>query len=299
MEPTGLSLRLLLPFNKLIDETTINISYMNKQKLIQKKGFKKLLAKLYGFGASVVILGALFKIQHWTGAGFMLTAGLTTEAIIFIISAFDTEEDSDQVSSKSNINKEVNAKEFLPHEEKNNVAVQDVSSSSALAKFDEMLVNADITPDLFMNLGVGMRKLGETAININSMGDVSAASIKYMNTIRVADESLEKLAKTYQTTIIKVIDKTKIKYRNIAESISVIESGTKSYQQQIEILNNNISSLNAVYKIQRKGTEEYLNDLAESAADTKKYHEQITKLNDNLSALNNVYGNMLSAMKVK
>lgn len=272
---------------------------MNKQKLIQKKGFKKLLAKLYGFGASVVILGALFKIQHWTGAGFMLTAGLTTEAIIFIISAFDTEEDSDQVSSKSNINKEVNAKEFLPHEEKNNVAVQDVSSSSALAKFDEMLVNADITPDLFMNLGAGMRKLGETAININSMGDVSAASIKYMNTIRVADESLEKLAKTYQTTIIKVIDKTKIKYRNIAESISVIESGTKSYQQQIEILNNNISSLNAVYKIQRKGTEEYLNDLAESAADTKKYHEQITKLNDNLSALNNVYGNMLSAMKVK
>jgi len=272
---------------------------MNIEKLLHDKRFRKTLPKLYGFGASVVILGALFKIQHWTGAGFMLSAGLITEAIIFIIYAFDNEEDTNQASSDADATSDNGAKGFLSYGENNNVAVEDVSSSAALAKFDEMLVKADITPDLFMNLGAGMKKLGETAININSMGDVSGASIKYMNTIRAADESLDKLAKTYQTTIIKVIDKTEIKYRNIAESISVIESGTKSYQQQLEVLSNNISALNAVYKLQRKGTEEYLKDLAESAADTKKYREQITKLNDNLSALNNVYGNMLAAMKVK
>jgi gliding motility-associated protein GldL len=269
---------------------------MNIGKLIHNKRFRKILPKLYGFGASVVILGALFKIQHWTGAGFMLSAGLITEAIIFIIYAFDTEEESGQVSSEGDVTSDGAS---IAYGEKNDVVVEEAGSSAALAKFDEMLVKADITPDLFMNLGAGMRKLGESAININSMGDISGASIKYMNTIRVADESLEKLAKTYQNTIIKVIDKTEIKYRNIAESISVIESGTKSYQQQIEILSNNISALNAVYKLQRKGTEEYLKDLAESAADTKKYREQITKLNDNLSALNSVYGNMLAAMKVK
>ena len=56
---------------------------------IQSKTFKNMLVKLYGWGASVVIVGALFKIQHWAGAGVMLTVGLSTEALIFFVSAFD------------------------------------------------------------------------------------------------------------------------------------------------------------------------------------------------------------------
>src|SRR4249919_1314385 len=55
----------------------------------QSKGFKNMMAKLYGIGASIVIVGALFKIQHWEGAGFMLTVGLLTEAVIFFFSAFE------------------------------------------------------------------------------------------------------------------------------------------------------------------------------------------------------------------
>jgi len=99
----------------------------------------------------------------------------------------------------------------------------------------------------------------------------------------------------------------------MADSLSVIEVGGKSYQQQLESLNKNLSALNAVYELQRKGADNHLKesdslyigiqglmkDLSESAGDTKKYREQITKLNDNLSALNNVYGNMLAAMNVK
>ena len=85
------------------------------------------------------------------------------------------------------------------------------------------------------------------------------------------------------------------------------------YQQQLEGLNKNLSALNSVYELQKKGADDHLKeseslykglqglmkDLTDSAGDTKKYREQITKLNDNLSALNNVYGNMLSAMNVK
>lgn len=257
---------------------------MNINELVQRKGFRNLLAKLYGFGASVVILGALFKIQHWTGAGFMLAAGLITEAIIFFFYAFDSV-DSGKVSPE-------------PEETPENRSGGG-NGSLALAKFDEMLEKAEITPDMFHKLGAGMRKLGESTANMNSMGDVSAASIKYMNTIRIADESLGKLAKSYQTTIIKVIDKTEYNYRNIADSLSVIESGVKSYQQQLESLNKNLSALNAVYILQKKGADDYLKDLTESAGDNKKYREQIIKLNDNLAALNNVYGNMLAAMKVK
>lgn len=262
---------------------------MSINELVQRKGFKNLLAKLYGFGASVVILGALFKIQHWTGAGYMLAAGLITEAIIFFFYAFDSV-DSGQVSPKP---------EETPENRSEELSSSYNSGSLALAKFDEMLEKAEITPDMFHKLGDGMRKLGESTANMNSMGDVSAASIKYMNTIKTADESLGKLAKSYNTTIIKVINKTEDNYRNIADSLSVIESGVKSYQQQLGSLNKNLSALNAVYILQKKGADDYLKDLTESAGDNKKYREQIIKLNDNLAALNNVYGNMLAAMKVK
>ena len=58
-------------------------------KFFQTKAGQNFMAKLYGIGASVVILGAMFKILHWPGADFMLTVGLTTEAVIFFISAFE------------------------------------------------------------------------------------------------------------------------------------------------------------------------------------------------------------------
>ena len=62
---------------------------MGITEIVQSSGWKSFTAKLYGFGASIVIIGALFKIQHWPGAGVALTAGLTIEAIIFFFSAFE------------------------------------------------------------------------------------------------------------------------------------------------------------------------------------------------------------------
>jgi gliding motility-associated protein GldL len=133
-----------------------------------------------------------------------------------------------------------------------------------------------------------------------------------MNTINSANDSLGKLSDSYQSTT-KLINETGSTYRTMVDSLSVIEVGGKSYQQQLETLNKNLSALNSVYELQRKGADEHIKesdslykgiqgimkDLSESAGDTKKYREQITKLNDNLSALNNVYGNMLAAMNVK
>src|SRR5690606_13697571 len=53
------------------------------------KKWKMFMAKLYGFGAAIVIVGAMFKIMHWPGAGAMLVIGLSTEAVIFMFSAFE------------------------------------------------------------------------------------------------------------------------------------------------------------------------------------------------------------------
>jgi gliding motility-associated protein GldL len=291
---------------------------MSLAELVQSSGWKNFIAKLYGLGASVVIVGALFKIQHWPLAGTMLTIGLLTEAIIFFFSAFEPlheEIDWTLVYPELAGIPEEGEEELPSHGSRYHGAVGSGgggAGSVALAKFDEMLEKAEITPDLFQKLGVGMKKLSETTANVNAMGDVTAASTKYMNTINVANDSLGKLAESYQTTT-KVINETGNNYKNIADSLSVIETGGKSYQQQLEVLNKNLSALNAVYELQKKGADDHLKeseslykglqglmkDLTDSADDTKKYREQITKLNDHLSALNNVYGNMLAAMNVK
>jgi gliding motility-associated protein GldL len=296
---------------------------MSLAELVQSSGWKNFIAKLYGLGASVVIIGALFKIQHWPLAGTMLTIGLLTEAVIFFFSAFEPlHEEVDW----SLVYPELAG---IPEDETPELVASQAgkyhggisgggggygggSGAVALAKFDEMLENAEISPDLFQKLGVGMKKLSETTANMNAMGDVTAASSKYMSTINNANDSLGKLSDSYQSTA-KLINETSSTYRNMADSFSVIEVGGKSYQQQLESLNKNLSALNAVYELQRKGANDHLKesdslykgiqglmkDLTESAGDTKKYREQITTLNNNLSALNNVYGNMLAAMNVK
>lgn len=290
---------------------------MSLAELVQSSGWKNFISKLYGLGASVVIVGALFKIQHWPLAGTMLTIGLITEAVIFFFSAFEPLHEEIDWSlvypELAGIPEDETA--VLPSSRYQGVVSGGAgggAGSVALSKFDEMLEKAEVTPELFQKLGVGLKKLGESTANINSMGDISSASSKYMNTINIANDSLGKLSESYQSTA-KLIDETSSTYRNMADSFSIIEVGGKSYQQQLESLNKNLSALNAVYELQTKNADDHIKesetlykgvqnlvkDLSESAGDAKKYREQISKLNENLSALNNVYGNMLAAMNIK
>ncbi len=299
---------------------------MSLAELVQSSGWKNFMAKLYGIGASIVIIGALFKIQHWQYAGTMLTIGLFTEAIIFFFSAFEPlHEEVDWTLVYPEL-------AGIPEDEPGSIGtghghdrgigsgggggfgggIGGGSGSVALMKFDEMLEKAEITPDLFQKLGVGMKRFSESTTNLSAMGDISAASSKFMNTIHSANDSLGRLNDTYQSTA-KALNDTNTNYTRVAETFSMVENGGKSYHQQLESLNKNLSALNTVYELQRKGADNYMKEtetlykgiqtimkeLADSAGDTKKYREQIGKLNDNLTALNNVYGNMLAAMNVK
>jgi|WetSurMetagenome_2_1015567.scaffolds.fasta_scaffold228661_1 gliding motility-associated protein GldL len=269
------------------------------ERFVKSKVFKSIMPKLYGWGASVVVMGALFKLEHWAGADYMLSAGLITEAVIFFFYAFESEEEHPVITYPNMVgisDEEVdgNDTQSLPSHQVKRLGA--VSNSLALAKFDEMLVNAEISPDLLLNFGDGIRRLGETAENMNALGDVYTASRKYIKTIQVADDSLGKLAKAYENSIVKVTSNTVFKYQSIARSLSIIEDESRTYQQQLESLNKNLATLNNVYKMQARGSDEYIRDLEESAAETKKYREQITELNKNLSVLNKFYKNMRSSI---
>ena len=333
---------------------------MSLSSLVSSTGWKKFISMLYGFGASIVIIGALFKIQHWPGAGIMLTLGLCTEAIIFFFSAFEPLHEevdwtlvfpelagipTDEVGGSGAIAKQratggasyaaapVAAAPGAPVTAPagnaggsfgsvtsglgngfvfNGGAGGGSGAPVAFTKFDQMLEEADITPEMFTNLGAGMKKLSEATANIKSMGDLSSASAKYVETINAANSSLDSLANSYKTTT-EIINNAGTNYKNIADSLSIIELGGKSYQEQISNLNKNLAALNTVYELQKKeadahvkessalfeGVQALVKNLSASAEDTNKYRDQVAKLNDNLSALNNVYGNMLAAINVK
>lgn len=297
---------------------------MNLTEIVQTSGWKNFMAKLYGFGASVVIVGALFKIQHWPLAGTFLTIGLLTEATIFFFSAFEPKheevdwtlvypelaglsEDDDLDSYKRPVG----------------------GSTSALEKFDNLIENAEISPDLFRKLGNGLNKLTETAEKMNDISDASFATNNYVDSVQKAantinthtenyvessetlKQSVDKLSDSYEKTA-NLITESGSSYQNLSESFSHIEDGSKSYGTHLETLNKNLSALNAAYELQLQGTNEHLQntealyeglqsmmeDLQSSAGNTKRYKEEVTKLSDNLSALNTIYGNMLAAMNV-
>lgn len=267
------------------------------------------MAKLYGWGASVVIIGALFKIQHYPYAGLLLSVGLITEAIIFFFSAFEPlKEEPDWKLVYPQLDPAYSGEEigFAA------VGGGGGGGGTGLSQFDRMLADAGITPEVFDSLSSGLKKLTETTKNFNAMGDLAATTNEYTSTIRKANESLQNLADSVKQTGRAMNDTTTV-YQAIGESSKTIETGGKNYHEKLEALNKNLSALNAAYELQLRGTNDHvksteviykgmeglMKDLTGSADDTKKYREQVAKLNENLTSLNSVYGNMLAAMNVK
>lgn len=250
--------------------------------LMRNKKFKKFLSMLYSIGASVVVLGALFKIQHWKFADTMLTAGLITEALIFFIYAFEVDDEESHDSSGTGLGLGLGLGRGTGTELVSGLALG--TGSPALEKLDKMLEDAELTPELFFKLGEGMIKLSEATESITTMGNLSTATNSYFKTIKRADESLEKNV---------------IKYKNISGSFLKIENSSNQFQETIGTMNANVSALNKLYTLQREGASVLLKEQSECAAESKKYHEEMKKLNENLAAMNQFYSNMLSVMKSK
>ncbi len=283
---------------------------MGLSEIVHTSKWKAFMAKLYGWGASVVIIGALFKIQHYPFAGLLLSVGLITEAIIFFFSAFEPlKEEPDWKLVYPQLDPNYSGEEI------GFAAVGGgggYGGGAGLSQFDKMLADSGITPDVFDRLSSGLKKLTETTNNFNAMGDLAATTNEYATTIKKANESLQGLSESVRHTARSMNDASTV-YQAIGESSKTIETGGRSYHEKLEALNKNLSALNAAYELQLRGANDHvkstevvykgieglMKDLSGSADDTKKYREQVAKLNENLSSLNNVYGNMLSAMNVK
>jgi len=246
------------------------------------------MAKLYGFGAAVVIIGAMFKIQHWPGAGPMLVVGLTTEAVIFFFSAFEKpHEDPDW----SLVYPELAG---IPGEGDGGKGQTGLSASQEL---DHLLEDAKIGPELIESLGNNLRSLGDNVSKMSDITDASVATEEYVGNVRRASSSVGNLTEVYEKASASI-------------GALVIDGEGVDFGSEMKKMGENISQLNTQYAQQLAGTKQFLETsdelyggmnelmgtLNESVGDAKKYKEEVSQLAQNISSLNTVYGNMLSAM---
>jgi len=255
----------------------------------ESEKFKKVMAKVYGLGAAVVIVGALFKILHWPGADGMLMVGLLTEAFLFTISAFEP------------LHKETDWTLVYPElAGLDPVGKSKNSSGTVSQQLDKMLEEAKVGPELIQSLGNGLKSLNDNVTNLKDLSSAAVATDEYTKSVQNATASVNGISSSYA----KAVD--------AIGGLVTASEGSKEYGVQIDRMTKNLSSLNAVYELEITESNNHLksinefvgnlskvvNNLSETHSETENFKNEMGKLSTNLTALNNVYGNMLAAMNV-
>ncbi|MFO7872862.1 MAG: gliding motility protein GldL [Bacteroidales bacterium] len=292
-------------------------------KFARKKAWKTFMSRLYGWGASLVIIGALFKIMHWPGADYALVIGMGVEAVVFFFSAFEhVYEEPDW----SLVYPELAGLESEVPDEKRQLrgggaaTQQNITLSTNL---DKLLEEADIGPELINNLGRGLRNLSDNAARLADLSNASVATNKYIENMETASKSVLELSQSYKSkseylkqdlSLSQEYNETMKTAIGSLNDMSVAHRQSAGYIKDnadaAENLTKNLSVLNTAYELQQQAAnnqteasqkyQESINDvvntLHNSAESAKVYKEEMDKLTKNIKDLNSVYGNMLSAM---
>ena len=257
------------------------------------RGYRNFMAKVYGLGATVVLVGALFKINHYPGADIMLIIGLGTEALIFFFSAFEpphVEPDWSLVYPElagmySNTKDNELKKRMSPTE-----------------RLDEMLEKAKINESTIERLGVGMEKLSENALQLTNVADAAVVSEEFYKNLKTASGSASDLGLAFS----KEVEAT----NQYSDNMNKVNEGAKglatAYEEVADSMKNDVISTD-VFSGSVKSAAESAQTLAESyeksaeilsksvsaldftAVEGDAYNEQLRKIAENLSALNAIY----------
>jgi len=242
--------------------------------IVRSKAYKNGMAKLYGWGASVVIIGALFKILHLPGANIMLILGMGIEAIIFFFSAFEPLHVEynwalvyPELATGTDIELEEGEKKSR-RDKKQQVKTDALTPTQAL---DKMLEEAKIGPELMESLASGMRNLSDNAHKLAGVSDAVVAADNYTASLQKASESVRNLT---------------LKYDKLAANLDSDGGATAAYIESVKKATTSVNQLATAYE-----------QTAKSMAQSGSFKEEMDKLTANISKLSNVYGNMLAAMK--
>ncbi len=256
--------------------------------------YSNIMPKIYGIGAAVVILGAMFKILDWQFANLMIGVGLSTEALIFFLSAF---EPRPQEVDWSKVYPELAEEGASPS--KMGAKSKSVAGDGVSQKLDEMLANAKVGPELIDSLGKGMKNLATSAEKMGNLADAAVATNEYATNVKAAAKTLVDMNSSYGKTAAALTE------------MSAASQDAKAYHTQVVTVTKNLSALNAVYEMELQDANNHVKTLNKfysnmttamegitaAGKETEAFKTELSKLNANVSSLNKIYGGMLSAMK--
>lgn len=250
---------------------------------VRSKLYKEVSAKLYGIGASVVIVGALFKINHWPGGTIMLIIGMGIEAVIFFVSAFEPlhvtydwslvfpelagMDDIHAEEKKEKKDKKSKKKEQEQEQEQVQVVGGVVGGYSGTQDLDKMLADAKIGPELIESLGKGLKNLADTTNQLNDVAGAAVSSERFNQNLSNAASAAGELSEAYKKTAdnlnkdllvsgeyLSSVQEATSAVSTLAniykETANTLSAGDASYLDELKKMASSLSSINALYEMQ-------------------------------------------------
>jgi len=277
---------------------------------------KKVVGIVYSVGASVVIIGALFKILHWPGASQVLMVGMFTEAFLFVIGALDKphpefhwEEVFPQLLGYG-----TNPEILEAYAEKARPTLLN-SNEAAAAKKDAPAVPTIPEKDVEA-LKAGIANLSKTAQQLASLGGIADTTNKLASQMEQAGQAAEKFVGS-QNGLLAASEQLGNAYTSVSKDMDIVVKNTQAYGKQVEVMNTQLGSINSLYELQLKNIQAQADQMKASSASidqmavdaakmqtamaaamaaSEKAADGSKKLEEQISDLNKVYGNMLNAL---
>jgi gliding motility-associated protein GldL len=260
----------------------------------------------YGLGASVVILGVLFKLMYWEGANLMLMVGLITEALIFAMSAFErplkTYEWDKVIDFESGkLDLQIDTSNFVqppysgyqaPAGEtviENQPAATNNSAPAAntAGSYPSPLNVEGLSEDDAQVLSQSIQNLARTASQLNDIAAHSLETEKYANTLRSIAENTSKYAGS-QESLMNATQNLQEIYQRIGNDTEKIEINTREYRSRVERINSNLAGMNSIYEIQLKDIHSQSVHFHNQAEISKKLSEEMTLVTGEMGKLKDV-----------
>lgn len=260
---------------------------MNIGELIKTKRWKTFMGYIYGWGAAVVMVGALFKLEHLKGSSVLLSVGLITEAFIFFLSAF---EPPIEIPDWTKVYPELS--------EDYELAGLDKVAHKGKSGFNELFESNELTPELLDKVGKGLNNLSNTAKGISDISSATLATNMYVKNLSTASESMETFAEinnkanaTINKSVGTLIESYSVTAQKLSQSgVEAIENIHKTGEKFSSILAETGKKLADTYQNAGVSVSSEIENIKDSS---KQYATNLQKLNSNLSNLNTNFENQL------
>lgn len=252
--------------------------------------YKKVMAKVYGIGAALVLAGALFKIQHYPGAGIMLLVGMGTEIVIFFLSAFEPPHEMPDWS--------LVFPELIGLEPKHSASSNQGNSGGG--ELQALINSGNLDSETVEKLTEGLKKLSNTAASLSNLSDASMATDAYTQSMKSASKSVGEFS-TLQSQIGSSAQNLGSSFDNAAKAVS--ESGASFAENFSSVGNGFVETVKAnsdklVNSYQSFGSsmQEQLENMTTNNA---KYAEGLNITNEKLSSINSAYELQLNSLNMQ